>query len=515
MTPNLAKFVDRLPILPTANPLKKAKNASFYEMRMEEFKRKFHRDLPPTTVWGYNRQVPGPTIDVKKGETAHVKWINHLPPRHILPVDTSILEKGLPEVRTVTHLHGGHTPTESDGYPEAWFTRNFGQVGPAFKQKVYNYPNNQRAAMLWYHDHAMGLTRLNNYAGLAGAYIIRDQHERSLNLPSGDYEIPLVIQDRSFNQDGSLSYPTQPDDAATNLPNPSVVPAFLGDTIVVNGKVWPYVEVEPRKYRFRILNASNTRGYTLYLDSNQSIFQIGSDGGLLKKTSKMKQVTIEPSERFDVIIDFSKWNRKNITLKNDLGANASEDDQTDDIMQFAVTKPLTSKDNSRIPRDLSSIPSLHKQPIKAHRQLTLQGSNDQYDRPLLILNNKRWHEPVTEKPQRGTTEIWSFVNTTNFTHPMHIHLVQFQVLDRQPFDLDHFNQTGEFIYTGSPKAPKANERGWKDTVAAPGGQVTRVIANFGPYTGDYVWHCHILEHEDYDMMRPFKVIDPNEKYHDS
>ncbi len=190
-----------------------------------------------------------------------MKWINNLPKRHFLPVDQSFLDVELPEVRTVTHLHGGETPSPSDGYPEAWFTKGYEEVGPFFEREVYEYLNNQRATMLWYHDHAMGITRLNNYAGLPGAYIIRDKHEKSLNLPSGKYEIPLIIQDRSFNHDGSLSYPNQPNDASNVLPNPSVIPAFFGDTILVNGKVWPYMEVEPRKYRFRILNASNTRGY--------------------------------------------------------------------------------------------------------------------------------------------------------------------------------------------------------------------------------------------------------------
>ena len=474
---------------------------------MEEFEQKLHRDLPPTRLWGYNGQVPGPTIKVNYREPIQVKWINNLPQKHFLPIDKSILDPKLPEVRTVTHLHGGETPSSSDGYPEAWFTRDYEEVGPFFEREVYEYSNNQRATMLWYHDHAIGITRLNNYAGLSGAYIIRDQHEKALNLPSKEYEIPLVIQDRSFNSDGSLSYPQQPENASENLPNPSIVPAFIGDTLLVNGKVWPYLEVEPRKYRFRILNASNTRGYQLHLDSGQSFYQIGTDGGLLRSTVKVNKILIEPSERIDVIIDFSKYKGNDIILKNDLGENASPDDNTDEIMKFKVTKSLSEKDKSMIPKNLSRVPSLTYNKVSKVRNLKLIGSSDEYGRPLLLLNNKKWDAPIDVKPQLGTTEIWSFINTTGFTHPMHIHLIQFQILDRQPFDLEQYNKDGQIIFTGDPQPPKPYERGWKDTVAATAGHITRVIGKYAPYTGHYVWHCHILEHEDYEMMRPFKVID--------
>ncbi|MDL4843002.1 multicopper oxidase family protein [Aquibacillus rhizosphaerae] len=511
MSPKLEKFVDRLPIMEPFTPQKENEHGAYYEVSMEQFRQKLHRDLRPTLLWGYNRQFPGPLFDVKQGEAVRVKWINNLPKSHLLPVDKSIVDAKLPEVRTVTHLHGGETPPESDGYPEAWFTNGYNEVGPFFKRKVYEYHNQQRATMLWYHDHTMGVTRLNNYAGLSGAYIIRDQHEKSLNLPTDQYEIPLIIQDRSFNQDGSLSYPKQPDDASDNLPNPSVVPAFLGDTLLVNGKVWPYLEVEPRKYRFRILNASNTRGYQLSIDSGQSFYQIGSDGGLLSKTVKMNTIQMEPSERIDVIIDFSKQEGKNIILKNELGPNAESNDRTDEVMQFKVIKPLSNRKNNAIPKHLSNIPSLKNNRISAMRILKLGGSTDEFGRPLLLLNDKKWNERVEEKPRLGTTEIWSFLNTTGFTHPMHIHLIQFQILDRQTFDLDRYNSDGKIVYTNSPTAPKSNERGWKDTVAAPSAQITRVIAKFAPYTGNYVWHCHILEHEDHDMMRPFTVIDDNDK----
>jgi len=507
----LKKFVDLLPILETLKPKKMTSDGLYYEVKMEEFTQKLHRDLPPTRLWGYNRQVPGPTIMVNKGEPIQVKWINKLPRKHFLPVDKSFHNHEMPEVRTVTHLHGGETPQPSDGYPEAWFTSDFEEVGPFFEKEVYEYANRQRATMLWYHDHAMGLTRLNNYAGLAGAYIIRDKCEESLNLPNKDYEILLVIQDRSFNPDGSLFYPRQPEDAAENLPNPSIVPAFNGETLLVNGKVWPYFEVEPRKYRFRILNASNTRSYQLHLDSGQPFYQIGTDGGLLRRTVNVDKIPIQPAERIDVIIDFSKLKGQEIVLKNDLGENASPDDETDEVMKFKVTKPLSGEDKSVIPKTLSNFPTLKHNKISTNRLIKLIGSSDEYGRPLLLLNNKKWHDPIEITPKLGTTEIWSFMNTTAFTHPMHIHLIQFQILERQAFDLDRYNEDGQIIFTGAPQPPNPYERGWKDTVAVPAGQITRVIGMYAPYTGHYVYHCHILEHEDYDMMRPFKVIDPQKE----
>lgn len=178
---------------------------------MKQFKRKLHRDLPATTLWGYNGQFPGPMIEANRDEPVHVAWLNQLPNKHLLPVDVSIhgLEQ-LPTVRTVVHLHGIETKADSDGHPEAWYTNNFQETGPVFSRETFTYPNHQRGSLLWYHDHAMGITRLNVYAGLAGMYILRDEHEKSLNLPAGDYEIPLMITDRSLNADGSLFYPSQP-----------------------------------------------------------------------------------------------------------------------------------------------------------------------------------------------------------------------------------------------------------------------------------------------------------------
>jgi spore coat protein A, manganese oxidase len=213
---------------------------------MVQFAQSLHPELPATTLWGYEGTVPGPTIEVRRNELVRIKWINNLPDKHLLPVDTTIhgAEADKPQVRTVVHVHGGKMKSKYDGHPEAWFTNGYLRRGPQWRQMIYKYSNPQRAATLWYQDHAVGITRLNVYAGLAGFYIIRDDHEDALNLPRGSYEIPLAIQDKSFNPDGSLSYPRQPSDAIPGVtPNPSVVAEFAGDTILVNGKVWPYLEV--------------------------------------------------------------------------------------------------------------------------------------------------------------------------------------------------------------------------------------------------------------------------------
>mgnify|MGYP001169821917 CR=1 FL=1 len=505
----LEKFVDPLPLLQTLQPKRKNKDVTYYEVTMKETKQKLHRDLPPTVMWGYDGIVPGPTIEVKKNERVHVLWKNDLPRKHFLPIDETLHSvHGNPEVRTVVHVHGGVTPPDSDGYPDAWFTNGFRETGPAFRRKVYEYPNEQRASTLWYHDHAVGITRLNVYAGLVGLYIIRDEEEMRLNIPKGEYEVPLIIFDRSVNEDGSLFYPRGPEPPLPDGPDPSVVPAFCGDLILVNGKAWPYFEVEPRKYRFRILNASNTRNYLLRFDTGQSFYQIGTDGGLLRKPVQLQSVRLSPAERIDMIVDFSKYEGAYITLENQTGCGGGFDPERDGaVMQFRVTKPLREKDTTVIPKYLSELNLPPKHSIRGIRYLTLNGGTDEFGRPLLLLAKRMWDDPVTETPRVGATEIWNLINTTAFPHPIHVHLVQFQVLEHQPFDIDHYNKTGKIIYTGPIQAPSRSERGLKDTISVPAGTVTRILARFAPYTGRYVWHCHILEHEDYDMMRPFDVIE--------
>jgi spore coat protein A len=478
---------------------------------MKEFKQKLHRDLPPTTVWGYEGMYPGPTIVVNRNEKVKVKWENHLPvSQHLLPVDTSIHGAGpdTPRVRTVVHLHGANVSSDSDGYPEAWFTNNYKIVSPKFKRKVYEYPNRQRATTLWYHDHAIGTTRLNVYAGLAGFYIIHDKEELSLNLPKFKYDIPLIIQDKTFLSDGSLSYPTQPNNPSPELPNPSIVPAFFGDTILVNGKVWPYLEVEPRKYRFRLLNGSNDRFYNMRLETEDDApapkwYQIGTDGGLLERPVQLNQLIMAPAERAEIIIDFSEYEGGNILLTN--SQTPVDVNTTGQIMQFKVTLPLTKPDTSTVPSFLSPIYPMYERDVDKTREMFIRVLPDRFGRPHFLLNGVMWDDPITEKPLLGSIEIWNIINSGLGIHPIHVHLVQFQILNRQPFDVAVYNSTNELVFTGPPVPPDPNENGWKDTVRANPGFVTRIIMKFADYPGLYVWHCHILEHEDYDMMRPIKV----------
>nr|QHT73050.1 laccase [Bacillus amyloliquefaciens] len=508
----LEKFADELPIIETLKPQKTSNGSTYYEVTMKECFHKLHRDLPPTRLWGYNGLFPGPTIDVNQDENVYIKWMNDLPDKHFLPVDHTIhhSEGGHqePDVKTVVHLHGGATPPDSDGYPEAWFTRDFKEKGPYFEKEVYHYPNKQRGALLWYHDHAMAITRLNVYAGLAGMYIIRERKEKQLKLPAGEYDVPLMIMDRTLNDDGSLFYPSGPDNPSETLPNPSIVPFLCGNTILVNGKAWPYMEVEPRTYRFRILNASNTRTFSLSLNNGGRFIQIGSDGGLLPRSVKTQSISLAPAERYDVLIDFSAFDGEHIILTNGTGCGGDVNPDTDaNVMQFRVTKPLKGEDTSRKPKYLSAMPDMTSKRIHNIRTLKLTNTQDKYGRPVLTLNNKRWHDPVTEAPRLGSTEIWSIINPTRGTHPIHLHLVSFQVLDRRPFDLERYNKFGDIVYTGPAVPPPPSEKGWKDTVQAHSGEVIRIAATFAPYSGRYVWHCHILEHEDYDMMRPMDVTD--------
>ncbi|MEI5907507.1 multicopper oxidase [Bacillus spongiae] len=508
----LEPFVDPLPSTEPIHPISTYNGMPFYHVSMRQCRQKLHRDLPPTTIWGYNGLYPGPTFRVSRYEPIIVLWTNELPCQHILPIDTTVhgAEEDKPEVRTVVHLHGGVTPDLSDGYPEAWFTNNFEIVGPYFRTKLYEYPNQQPATTLWYHDHAMGITRLNIYAGLAGFYIIHDQEEQLLPLPKGSYDIPLLIQDRSFDSSGALFYPSQPDPPIPSI-NPSVVPDFFGKVNLVNGKIWPYLNVEPRRYRFRILNGANARFYRLSLSNAQPFYQVGTDQGLLPYTVKVDKLLLAPAERADIIIDFSHEAGNEIVMRNDAMSPFPQGDPPDPtsdglVMKFRVNKPLSNLDESHIPKKLSYVPKLVPKPFYTERKLLLNTRPDSVKRNIHLLDDRFWSEPITENPSLWTTEIWSFINMTGATHPIHLHLVRFQILDRQSFDQDVYEKNGKVVTTGPKIRPETNEAGWKDTVRANPAEITRIIMVFGPYTGLYVWHCHILEHEDYEMMRPYIVI---------
>lgn len=513
----LQKFVDELPIPAVLQPKGKFKGQPYYEVTMKEVYQKLHKDLPPTKVWGYEGQYPGPSIEANKDEAIYVKWQNDLPVHeHLLPVDTTIhgADHGAPAVRTVVHAHGANVPLESDGYPEAWFTNNFMQVGLFFTNKIYWYPNIQEASTLFYHDHALGITRLNVYAGLAGLYIIHDEIERKLDLPKGKYEIPLLIQDRSFNPDGSLFYPAEPDPPVPNV-FPSVVPEFFGDTILVNGKVWPYLKVEPRKYRFRIVNGSNSRFYTMTLSSPDNSVpvwvQIATEQGFLEAPVPLTALTLGPGERAEVIMDFKGFEGKDILMLNSAPTPFPDGDDVDpdttgQIMLFKVVLPLSGEKDPEIPKKLTKIEWLDPQKARKIRDLTLVEKTDEYGRLLLLLEGLRWDDPVTTKPLFGSVEIWNLINLTVDTHPIHLHLVQFQLLERQPFDVERYTADGTIVYTGDPMPPNPSEKGWKDTIQANPGEITRIISRFVDFADLFPWHCHILEHEDHEMMRPYRVV---------
>jgi spore coat protein A len=524
--PALQAYADPLPIPPVIRP---GASDEIVHLRMRSCRQRVHRDLPPTRLWGYDGRWPGPTIEVRRGQQLRVQWINELPTKHFLPIDPTIhgAHGHAPEVRTSVHVHGAQVLPDSDGYPEAWSTPD-GQSGPLYSPEASVYPNEQQAATLWYHDHALGITRLNVYAGLAGLYVIRDEEEDALNLPRGAFEIPLLIQDRSFNADGSLHYPV-----AHDGPHPVWIQEFFGETICVNGKATPFLDVEPRRYRFRIVNGSNARFYHLTLVPADAkgrpsgspadappFHQIGADGGLLPFPLPLHYLIVAPGERFDLILDFTDQRGASFVLINDAPAPYARGGEVvpTGVMRINVTKALSGPDTSALPDRL--VPMAPLDPAHAVRERILDLT--EMDRPsdgytiIGLLGQKHWTDPITEDPAAGSTEIWSFANTTGDVHPMHTHLVRFQVLNRQTFDVQTYLQSGKLIFTGIPRPPEVNERpAWKDTVKTYPGTITRVIQRFDLPPGTslqagqellYVWHCHVLEHEDNEMMRPYKVV---------
>lgn len=542
-SPELEKWVDEVPRPGVIEPQGTKEGQPYYEVEIQEVEQDIHRDLPSTTVWGYDGQYPGPTIEATRGEPIYIRWQNTLPDEHLLPVDTTIHGDKVPydttSSRVVTHLHGGNVEHESDGKPLAWFTQDFEETGPKFTKKDYHYVNDQPASTLWYHDHSLGITRLNVYAGLAGFYLLRDESEPELDLPSDEYEIPLVLQDRTFNDDGSLFYPTgvSEENTAESRPEPSIVPQFYGDTSVVNGKAWPRLTVEPRKYRLRLLNGANSRFYNLKLleydesagttgEEGPSFTLIGNDGGFLPEPVQITdRLQLGSSKRADVVVDFSEYAGQTLLLHNNAPAlfRGSVGDDVEDtkplpevmVIDVEGTEPVA--DPSRVPSSLGRVPEIPIDSADRNRYVTLATQTDEYDRPVHLLGTgenitgNHLYDPVTETPTLGTTEIWSIANITGMSHPVHLHLVHFQVLGHQPFS--DFNPDADTIDPASLDPPRTNEQGWNDVVTVDPGEVAHIIVHFGEYdglfndqTGHYMWHCHMLEHEDHDMMRPLEVL---------
>jgi len=482
---------------------------------MLEFKQQMHSQLPPTRLWGYEGQYPGPTIEALRGRSVVVQWENHLPAQHIFEIDPHIhgAMAPTPAVRTVPHLHGSRSRSESDGLPEKWFASG--------SSARYEYPNSQPAATLWYHDHALGITRLNVYAGLSGFFLLRDDGERTMNLPAGDYEIPLLLQDRTLDDQGQLVYSPTHDDGI-KLPPGVWGPEFFGDLPVVNGAIYPYLNVEPRPYRLRILNGSNSRFLNITFNLAKSptdipslitFHQIGTDGGFLPNPAALNKVLLGPAERADLIVDFSAHEGKTATLSNNAPAPfpgwemaSTNHAALYEFMQFRVTLPLSNKGKSFSMPPPIPFAKLDESQAIATRDFVLSELMDDKGRSLgLRINDKGYDDPVTEHVKLGSIEKWRFINTTEDAHPMHLHLVQFQILHRQGFNAGAF-LSGTLQFMGAPRPPQANEAGWKDTAVVNPRDVLTIIVRFEGYTGRYLFHCHMLEHEDNDMMRPFEVV---------
>ncbi len=501
----LTPFVDPLPIPGVAQPTTgQAGGAAHYDIAMTEFTQKVHRDLPPTRLWGYGGSYPGPTIEARRDLTVTVNWINNLREletgnlrtNHVLRIDDCLhgpdMTGGLPV--TVVHLHGAKVSPDSDGHPDLTFP-------PGQQSALYTYPNQQRSGTLWYHDHALGLTRLNVYMGLAGFYLLRDAPELALNLPSGEFEIPLAIQDRSFNADGSLKYYTD-----------GWHEQFFGEFNLVNGKVTPFLEVKKGKYRFRVLNGSNSRTYTLSITNNVAFLVIGTEGGLLPAPVSVQSLTLSPGERADIVIDFQGYaTGTSVLLTNSAVApfpGGPEGSALVNVMKFVVTAPTGH--TAPVPASLVPVTPIPETDAVRTRNLQLvklpaHANCPSHTEGVWMINGLMWDD-LTEFPRLGNTEIWSWINRSDVAHPMHMHLVSFQVLDRQAFTLFGENP----VAFGPRFPPSPAEAGWKDTVQASPGMITRVIARFDGRPGLYPYHCHLLEHEDHEMMRQFKLVCPGD-----
>jgi spore coat protein A len=633
-----------------------------YSIDIQQFTDQLHPDLDPTKLWGYNPIVPlgggsqqakhlGGILVADKGTPIQITFANSLPDNHIIPVDTTILGAGGPRNRTAIHLHGGFVPWISDGGPFDWWLPN-GTRGPSFlnnqvlnptafpDEAEYYYPMDQTARMMWYHDHSFGTTRINAYAGLASACILRDNFERSLVGPSPGrglppfietsvlggtvvLELPVIVQDKIFvNSDNILALdPTWPGPISTGslwyahvyepklykltgnkagkgaVPDPSVVPEFFGDTMLANGTVYPEATVEPRRYRLRALNACNARflNLQLYVDDGSAdgitlnpvtlaptnakgpdFLVLGHDGGFLPKAVLVPSnvpfnpVTLAgslitgPAERWDLVVDFSGYAGQKVILYNDAPAPFPDGSPLTDyfpgapgnptitapgfgpntrqIMRFSVGTAVTAPADSPLAispaTDLTQgiDPQLVNQATgqllvtpKTTRTLTLNESFDAFGRLIQFLGTavppvnvgmgfgRAYTDPATETPLAGDVEVWEIYNLTGDTHPIHFHLVNVQIINRQPFRVSNFHgDPASFLGPALP--PDRNEFGWKETVRMNPGEVTRVIMRFTlpamPFTvpasrrtggNEYVWHCHILEHEEHDMMRPLVI----------
>ena len=574
----LAPFVDALP-LPRRLIAEEHDDSLVVRIRMGE--NRFHRDLPPSNIWGYEGLVPGPTIEAERGHPVTVEWRNELEgplPLVVTKTPAYADAQGVPVQcvpglsggtadrttaaltgQAVVHLHGGLTPAVYDGWAE-------NLLAPG-QSAVFHYPMDQRAALLWYHDHVMGITRYDVYAGLAGLWIVRDQPERELGLPEGPpFEVPLLIQDRNFDLDeqgrltGRLVHKTDPE----------VMEAFAPFT-VVNGKVWPTLDVQPAIYRLRVLNASNARTYRLVLVRSgkpelDRIKQIGTDHGLLRAPTRVPSdgLVLASAERADLLVDFSDLAPGSVlTLFNTAKApfDGSPFDATlaetaadlagllphPEVMRFSVVPgpvqrrvfpaALATDCGAPSPEELAgakrrAIALVERELEGEPNMLTMRelAPVDDSDRPgLLTVTHAgmttryravaaHFEDVTTFFPVLGEYEIWQLINLTGDTHPIHVHLDPFQILSRRPIRYEIAEGAIEDLaitaavtleHDAADQLDHAiddNERGLKDTVRVNPNEVVEIAVRFTNYSGRYMYHCHILEHEDRDMMRPFVTM---------
>ncbi|XP_068642870.1 multicopper oxidase LPR1-like [Aristolochia californica] len=538
----LEMFIDELPDMPRIKgynldhgvPVPKTMKIGMFETKW-----KFHRDIPPTRVFAYGATsktatVPGPTIEALQGVETSILWDNHLPSKHILPWDPTIPTAKPPHgVPTVVHLHGGiHSPT-SDGHADAWFTSGFKETGPAWTTKTYRYRNDQQPGNLWYHDHAKGLTRVNLLAGLIGSYTIRHPVvEDPLGLPSGDeFDRPLVLFDRSFRVDGSIYM-----NGTGNNPSihPQWQPEYFGDAIIVNGKGWPKLRVRRRKYRFRILNASNARFFRLFFSNGLKFIHVGSDSAYLSRPASIPKFLLGPSEIADIIVDFSTSQSHEVILANDAPYPFPSGDPTDEfsgkVMKFIIRRKK-EVDTSRSPNKLISYPRPRMRDAVETRYITMYEYTSPSGEPThLYLNGKPYEDPVTETPREGTTEMWNVINLTEDNHPLHIHLGLFVVVEqREIVKVEEFRDCMtryndpikcniSSYAQGKEISVPTHERDWKNVFKMQPGCLTKILVKFSYLDRQtryqfnaseepgYVYHCHILDHEDNMMMRPLKIV---------
>ncbi|WP_435347740.1 multicopper oxidase family protein [Haloarchaeobius sp. HRN-SO-5] len=575
------QFKDELPRPGVLRPTNRQGGTDRYEIELTEFQQQVlpsdvYADLQAdgTTVWGYEGSFPGPTIEATPGDPVEVEYVvENLPPDYSGVLGNAVDENvhgaephepvdDWTATRIVTHLHGGVVRPVDDGYPEAWVNQkgftaeHFGLDSPVDYKQTKEYPNDQQPGTLWYHDHALGSTRINVYTGLAGFYLLRDRLENQ--LPNRRYEVPIVIQDRTFDANGGLFYPPGDDN--------DYEPEFAGDIPVVNGKAYPKLTVEPRTYRLRFLNGSNGQTFNLQLfnetagsDTDVPVMkQIGVDLGFLDDVvpvgpgQTVDSLLLSGAERADTIVDFSDFAGQSFLLKNDAeypyaGENSGPGIASmGDIMRIEVEERGSRGDSIdiRLPRFLDQInqkypdPEVEETDVVRTHSLDSAGLNvDGVTYDSHFLNASLWsEEDAIVNPQLGTSEEWELYNTTPDSHPIHLHLVDFEVLERQSFEWGG-EEGGETEYQdavmeavnnpddpnvdkpnvkdytslveGTVTLPNPNNATNKDTVLVNPLEVVRIEPAFTGYEGLYAWHCHILEHEDQEMMLPYEVVDEN------